>query len=549
LIKNDAQESKTPKKERRTIMCKMFKTLTTVILVSIVVAMPLSLAQADSPTKGGTLRIGCVQPRHLNNAIQSGNATGVPATQLFAGLIELDDKWQPHPYLAKSWEMAADGLSWTFHLEEKAVFHDGKPITSEDVAFSLDIVKNNHPFGVAEFAAVDRVDTPDPHTAIIRLKQPHPALIPALSSILLPIIPKHVYGVGEIQTHPANTKPVGSGPFKLVEYKPGKHIIMERNENFFRPGKPYLDRLVFIIIDDASTRVLAIENGEVDYVPFSQIRVHDVPRLKKNPKLIVTDRGYEALGPTNYLEFNLRKAPVNDVRVRKAIAYAVDQNFIVDKLQLGVTKRLDGPLHSSSPWFSDESIVKYDIDLDKANKLLDEAGYPRKDDGMRFPLTLDYAPTFHPDSQKPVAEYLRPQLKKIGIDVKLRASADFPAYAKRISNWEYDFSMNAIWNYPDPVIGVHRAYLCSNIKKAMWTNTEGYCNPKVDEILNKASVEVDTEKRKTLYAEFQKILTDELPFMWTNEEVLITVYTPKVKNVPLSVWGGLAPYDNVYLAK
>lgn len=506
-----------------------------------------SAADAQTPVKGGTLTIGHQSPRHLNPAIQSGQATGIPGAQLFAGLVELDDKFQPHPYLAKSWTASEDGLTYTFKLVEGATFHDGKPITSEDVAFSLKIVKENHPFGQAMFGAVDRVETPDPQTVVFKLSRPHPALLTALSPLLLPILPKHVYGTGPIQTHPANIAPVGSGPFKFVEFKQGEYVILERYEHYFRPGLPYLDRLVFKIIKDPATAALGLERGEIDYLPFAPVRVRDIARLEKNPAIKVTRKGYEALGPTNYLEFNHRVPPLNDKRVRQAIAYAIDRDFIVKALQVGLSKRLDGPFHHSSPFFDESALKKYSLDLDKANALLDEAGHKRGPDGTRFSLTLDWLPDVHPDSQGTVAQYLRSQLKKVGIEIQLRQSPDFPSWSRRVSNWEHELTMNAIWNYPDPVIGTHRAYLCSNQKKGViWSNTEGYCNQRVDELLQMASTEVNFEKRKALYSEFQKIVTDELPFVWTNEEPLHTLYSVRVGNVPMTVWGPLQPMDKVY---
>ena len=533
---------------RRTGWRKLGLLGVTAILAGMAASGSLTGALAETPKKGGTLLLGHDSLRHLNPAIQSGNSTGIPGTQIFAGLIQLDDKFNAHPYLAKSWEVSADGLSYTFRLVENATFHDGKPVTSADVAFSLGVVKKNHPFGIAMFAAVDRVDTPDPKTAIIRLSVPHPALLPALSPVLMPVLPKHIYGDGQdIKKHPANSKPIGAGPFKFVEWKKGEHVILERNENFFRPGRPYLDRIVLKIYKEASMRRLALETGKIHYAAFAGIRVASLPPLRKNPDLDFTTKGYGALGPTNYVEFNHRRAPLSDVRVRKAISHAIDRDFITQKLHLGVSTPLYGPFHHTSPWATDD-LVKYDYDLDKARKLLDEAGLKPDANGVRAKLTMEI-PTFHPDSMKSVGEFLKSQLHKIGLDITLRASPDFGTWAKRVSNWEHDMSMNAIWNYPDPVIGVHRAYLCTNQKKGtIWSNTEGYCNKRVDEILGKAAVETDFAKRKALYAEFQKIVTDELPFAWTNEEPYVTIYNKKVKNRPLSVWGAMQPMDEVYLS-
>ena len=146
---------------------------------------------AAEPKRGGTLIVGGgAGVRHLNPAVQSGGATGVPGTQLFAGLVRIDDKFEPHPYLAKHWEISDDGLGYNLPPRRERTLHDGKPITSEDVAFSLGIVKANHPFGIAMFDAVERVDTPDPHTVVIRLSKPHPALMQALAPLLMPCHPQ-----------------------------------------------------------------------------------------------------------------------------------------------------------------------------------------------------------------------------------------------------------------------------------------------------------------------------------------------------------------------
>lgn len=502
-------------------------------------------ARRARAAESGTLVVGHVSLRHFNSAIQSGNATGIPAAQIFAGLVELDDKFMPQPYLARDWQVSPDHLTYTFHLREDAVFHDGKPVAAKDVAFSLDIVKHNHPFGLPMFGPVKAVDTPDAHTAVIRLSHPHPALMVALSPELLPILPQHVFGNGPIQTNPANLAPVGAGPFKFVEYRPGDHVVLARNEHFFRQGRPHLDRLVFKIIKDPMATLLAVEHGEVHYLPFANIRVRDLPRITRTPTLAVTRRGYEAFGATNYLEFNLRKPPLDDVRVRQAIAHAIDKDFIVKQLIAGQTIRLDGPMVHASPFRSDD-LVLYPLDLGLANRLLDEAGHRRQADGTRFSLTLDWIPDANINSQEPTAQYLKPQLKKIGIDIVLRASPDLSTWASRVSNWEHQLTMNGIWNYPDPVIGTHRAFLSTNQKKGViWSNTEGYSNPKVDALLNAAGQEADFAGRKALYAQFQKIVTGDLPFAWTNEEPLFTIYDKKLAGIPLSVWGALAPFDQM----
>lgn len=173
--------------------------------------------------EGGTLVIASTQvPRHLNGAVQSGIATAVPSTQIFASPLRYDENWEPQPYLAESWTVAEDGMSVTLNLVQNATFHDGKPVTSEDVAFSIMTTKENHPFK-SMFAPVSTIDTPDAHTVVINLDKPHPALLLALSPALAPVLPKHIYGDGQdAKSHPANSAPVGPAPSCWKNLRPAK---------------------------------------------------------------------------------------------------------------------------------------------------------------------------------------------------------------------------------------------------------------------------------------------------------------------------------------
>lgn len=522
-------------------MRRIFKTLATTVTTAALLA---TSAMAEEPKRGGTLTMALQQnPRHLNPAVQSGTATGQPGTQLFASLLRYDEGWEPQPYLAETWEVSEDGLSVTINLVKGATFHDGAPITSKDVAFSIDTVKANHPFK-SMFEPVESVETPDANTAVIKLSKPHPALLLAMSSQLLSIIPEHVYGDGQDpKAHPANSNGVvGSGPFKLVEFKPGEHVILERNENYFIDGLPYLDRIVMRILPDETTRTIALESGELLLSGFEQ-NPRNIVRLKKNEGLTVNADGYAAIGPVNWLAFNTKGEKTGDAKVRQAIAYAVDRSFINKALNLGTAPDALTGIHPGSPFY-DASVEAYDVDIDKANALLDEAGYAKGSDGTRFSLTVDYGWP----GMKPYAEYMKPQLKKIGIDVAVRSSADFPTWAKRISTWDFDMTMDNVFNWGDPVIGVHRTYSSDNIKEGViWSNTQQYSNARVDELMAAAGATNDAAERKALYAEFQQIIANELPLypLWASP--YHTISANSVGNAPVSVWGTSSPLDRVYL--
>ena len=500
-------------------------------------------AGAEEPRTGGTLKsVLATNPRTLNSAVQSGIVTGYIGAQLFASPLRYDDSWTPQPYLAESWEVSEDGLKVTLNLVKNAVFHDGHPITSSDIAFSVKVIQKSHPFK-SMFAPVESVDTPDDHTAVLNLSQPHPALMLAMSGQLMSIIPEHIYGDTEDhKAHPRNNSDVvGSGPFKLVEFKNGEHVILEKFDEFFMDGRPYLDRIVLRIITDLSARAIAYENGELDLGAFESEPVV-LNRLKKANHLTVTPDGVGAIGALSWIAINTTKGPLADKRVRQAIAYSVDRNFVLNALLQGTASPSLTGMHPDSP-FSTTDVNPYDIDLDKANALLDEAGYPMNGDS-RFSVTID----FGWPSGKRYVEYVRAALKKAGIDVTVRASADFPAWAKRMGTMDFDMSFDTVFNWGDPAIGVHRTYLTSNIAKGVWSNTQGYSNDRVDELLDMAGRETDPEKRKTLYAEFQQIVNDDVPLYFLNTVPYHVVHSAKVMNAPVSgIWGTSAPLDLVWL--
>jgi peptide/nickel transport system substrate-binding protein len=377
---------------------------------------------------------------------------------------------------------------------------------------------------------------------VIKLSQPHPALLLAMSPALAPILPKHIYGDGQdIKSHPANSAPIGSGPFMLEEFTAGEAIVMKKNPNFFIEGRPKLDEIIIRIIKDPSALLIAMENGEADIYPF-MAGAQEIKRLSDVDALEVTADGYAAVGPINWLAFNTESPKLSDVRVRQAIGYAVDREFITKALHRGVSSPQRGPIIESSPFF-DETIEAYDVDLEKANALMAEAGFA---EGME--LTIDYIPG-PKEQQQSVAEYMKSQLKKIGIDVTVRAAPDFPTWAGRVASHDFELSMDVVFNWGDPVIGVHRTYLSDNIiKGVIWSNTQSYANPKVDELLNAAAVELDMDKRKALYAEFQQIVAQDLPIYWINATPYHTAYNSKLVNPPKGIWGTMHPMDLVEIA-
>lgn len=494
------------------------------------------------PVAGGTMLIQSTQvPRHLNGTVQSGYATAVPGTQLNASPLLFDENFQPQPYLAESWEIADDGLSVTLNLVQGAVFHDGEAITSEDVKFSMETSKANHPFKTM-FAAVDTIDTPDDHTVVINLSEPHPAILLAMSPGLLPVIPEHVYNDGqEIKEHPCNAGTdcfVGSGPFTLAEYEAGSIIRLEAFEDFFIPERPYLDEIIIEIVPDPATIVLGLENGDTDLAAPGGAA--NVVRLQDDDNVIVTADGHAAVGPIQWLEFNLADEDLSNVEVRRAIADAVDREFLADVIDQGTTFPATTGIHPGSP-FHNPDTEHYGAGVEAAQQRLADAGID--------PSSISFAVDYIPPSQLAYAEYVVQVLGDVGFNAELNTVPDFPSWATRVSSGEHQMTINNVWNWGDPVIGVHRTYLSTNNVGVIWTNNTGYNNADVDALLGQAGAEYDFDTRVDLYGQAQEIISQDVPIVYLTTPPFWQAFQPRVQNPPIGIWGQLGPMHEVWLAE
>ncbi|MBF0279484.1 MAG: hypothetical protein HQM13_16925 [SAR324 cluster bacterium] len=488
------------------------------ILVTALVFLSVTGTFADGPKRGGTMVY--VTPKIPSlNPMHGSFIAGTVATQIFAGLTRLNEKDEVVPYLAKSWSFSDGGKTITFKLAENATFHDGKPITSEDVAFSIGIVLKNHRFGKQMFGPIEEMDTSDPHTLILHLSKPHgPLLVAATSPRHLPIMPKHVYGVGDFNKNPAHKNPVGSGPFTITDKKLDEYIIMDRNKNHFDGERPYLDRVIGrVVLDKTSVRV-GLEKNQFQMADAGgQIRYRDITDFEKISHLKVTELKTPNGGGT-YLELNNRKEFFKNKKVRQALAYAIDRDYLADVLHDGRSKASVGPIPFSNLFF-DNKLKGYPLDIEKANQLLDEAGYPKKENGIRFEFKVAYiAPPFAPDDQLIIGEHIGTSLKKVGIKV-IQQPLPRSSWSAKMKNWDYDSALPRVGDKVDPAVGVGRLYRCDNIKHQPYTNTSGYCNEKVDELFIKAALEPDQGKRMAIYSEVQKLLLDEIPMIWLKDSV------------------------------
>jgi peptide/nickel transport system substrate-binding protein len=416
-------------------------------------------------------------------------------------------------------------------LREGVQWHDGKPFTSADVAFSaLQVWKPLQNLGRVVFKDLEAVDTPDAKTAIFRFSKPVPFqlirnALPALTSVL----PKHVYDGTDIASNPANTKLVGTGPFTFAEHKPGQYYRLQRNPSYWGRGEPKLQEILYRVLPDRAAAASALEADEIQLAAFSAVPLADLERINKVPDIEVISRGYEALTYQLVVEINHRRKELADVRVRRAIAHAIDKNFVVDTIFLGYAKASTGPVPVYDKQFYTPDVPLYPFDLKRAEALLDEAGYPRGASGTRFSLRLLPAPYFNETKQ--FGDYLRQALAKIGIDAVL-VNNDAAAHQKAVyTDHTFDLAVAPPVYRGDPAISTTVLVESGLPAGVPFSNQSGYRSAQLDQVIGQAAAEIDEAKRVALYRDFQRLVDEDLPLINVAEWSFITVARSSVRNV------------------
>lgn len=519
---------------RRVSLLLLFLMLSLLLIQSI----PATLAQETK--LGGTFIFALSgDPTHLNPGISGSMPITFTGMNIYNQLIQWGENVEPVPQLAESWTISEDGLAYTFNIVRNATWHDGKPLTSEDVKVSYEEVIIFHSStGPILKTYLDSIETPDDYTVTFRLKTVFSPFMFVFGAPFGCVLPAHLYKGTDVLNNPHNNDPIGTGPFKFVEWVKGDHITLERNENYWKKDKPYLDRIVFKIIPESATRVLAMENHEIDYDlqwPSSawQEVFSGVDIVKRNQ--------FQALGL--FLIFNLDHPILSDVRVRQAFRYAVDPDVVVQGATFGSWNRFKTHFHSGVSW-----VIKPDMDIyedspnvEKANQLLDEAGYPKGPDGVRFTVELMMLAGRY-EHQK-TGEVVRDQMKAVGVDVQL-APTEYATYFEIRDKEEFDMITSIMGTGPDLNIGAARLYVSYYFHAQLWN----YNNSKVDQLFEQAVAEIDREKAKLLWYECQDILAEDMPMLPLLEQTWVVAYSQDFVGLPTC--GSLEePLDSVWWVK
>lgn len=521
------------------------RTLLTLAASALAFAALAPQAQAQQPRHGGTLRF---VMKYEPPTLSSINNTSTPNTspKIFDGLVTYDFDLNPKAQLATSWTISPDGLRYTFKLREGVTWHDGKPFTSADVAFSVLRLKAGHPRGRSTFSNVTAVNTPDPLTAEIVLSQPAPFLMVALGPSESPMVPKHLYEGVDIATPPGPPLLIGTGPFILKDWVRGSHATLERNPNYWDKPKPYVDRVIIRFMTDAAARAAAFEAGDLDLGGSAPIPLADLPRFENHPRFVVDKRNFAYTGQQHQIFFNLETEVLKNKKVREAIAHSINLQQAVDTVFYGAAMVSPSPVSVALTPYHDPSIKPREFNPALAEKLLDEAGLPKKADGMRLQLRL----TINPFIDSRLADFVRQSLRRVGVDAVIQPR-EFAAYVKTVyADRQFDMTIESLSNVFDPTVGIQRGYWSKNFKPGLpFSNSARYESPEADRLLEAAAIEIDPAKRKQLWKDFQKLINTDLPSIDMLSPLEVIIANRKLRNYATGAEGISSGFQDAYFTE
>ena len=492
-----------------------------IILWGVATTLLFSLLSCSQPSDPNTLvMIIESSPTNLDPRVGIDAQSERVDQLIFDDLLEHDEHLNVAPALADRWEIP-DPLTYVFHIHHDVKFHDGRPLTSRDVKWTFDSLLQGkiRSTKAAVYRFVDHIDAPDSDTVVFHLKEPSSTFLWNLSGGSIGIVP---YSSGDEMTR----HPIGSGPFSFVSAETDKEVILQRNDAYWGE-KPHLARVRFAVVPDATTQALELRKGSADLTINSPMPPDTVLTLERNPALTVQRGAGTRLA---YLAFNLRDPILKDVKVRQAIAYAMDRRPMIQYLWRGQAQPARSVLPPQS-WAYNDDVPRYDYDPVKARQLLDAAGYPVVN-GVRFHVAMK---TSTDENTRLMVAVLQQQLRDVGIALDIR-SFEFATFFSDVTHGAFQlYGLRWIGGNEDPDIfeyAFHSAKFPPN-----GANRSFYSNSRLDELIDHARREINQTIRKQDYAEVQRILATDLPYinLWYLDNLV--VHTKRVRNVTLNPSG------------
>jgi peptide/nickel transport system substrate-binding protein len=429
---------------------------------------------------------------------------------IYETLVKRDNvTLQVVPLLADSWEISEDKLVYTFFIKRGIKWHDGVPLTAHDVVFSYQKImdpKVDSPHLRSYYKDIKNVEAVDDHTVRFAYAKPYFLALEFCGGI--PIVPKHIFENGDFNTDPAGRSPVGTGPYKFVEWKTGSQIVLVRNEDYW--GKrPHIRRIVFKIINDPSVAFQVLKREELDLAgltPIQWSRQTQSEAFQENfDKLSYFTPNY------SYIGWNMTKPYFSDRQVRTALTYLVNRELILKEILYGLGEVVSNPFYINSPEY-DKSIEPYPYDREKAKRLLDEAGWvDHNGDGMRdkegVKFEFEFLIPAGSETGEKIATILKEELDKVGINMKIRKT-EWAVFTQRLNDRRFD-AVTLAWSMgveSDP----YQVWHSSQAEQG--SNFVGFVNKEADRLIEEARTEFNRDKRIELYRKFARIVNEEQPY-------------------------------------
>lgn len=421
---------------------------------------------------------------------------------VFDTLVEPDADLIMRPALAQSWETSSDQLVWTFRLRPRVTFHDGSPLTAADVVYSYRRIIDEELTNVDKLSAVTDLSAPDDLTVRITLSRPTPNLLTNLGGFKgMAIVQRRNVEDGQIATDP-----IGTGPFAFAGQQSGDSITLRANTRYWG-GAPQIPGVTYRFISEPSTALSALQAGEIDWT--DAVPAQRVTQLRND------DSVHLAEAPSNdywYLALNQARPPWNDVRVRQAVAYAIDRPSIVQATSYGTAQGNQLAIPEGNPWFI--PYARYSRDLDKARQLLQQAG--------TTPETMDLLVTSEYPQTVTAAQVIADNLAPLGISVNIR-TVDFASWLDEQNTGNFDMLMMGWLGNIDPddfYYAQHHTDGTSNAQK--------FSDPRVDTLLDAGRTETDQQARKDDYAQAATLIADQVSYIYLYNPAVLQAWSPSL---------------------
>ncbi|MBI4278737.1 MAG: hypothetical protein HY660_09795 [Armatimonadetes bacterium] len=509
-------------------------TAVTAAVTMLALLAGLSLAApADQPRPGGVINITMTSDPVMNPVIALGVSSYWTSAIIFDALTKPDATGKPLPNLAERWDVSPDGKTYTFYLRKDVKWHDGKPFTAEDVKFTIDLIKDPKTNTTlrGNYGPVQRVEVVDPHTVRFHLARPYVTLLSWLYWYA-GIVPKHALQGKDVNTNADFNKrnPVGTGPFKLREYKPAEYVMLERYEGY-HGGRPLADRVVIKIIPDPNTAVAQMKAGGLDFITLPALALRTI-QGDPNLNLLFFDLPrYDFIAPNQNLKM------FQDKKVRQALAYGLNRRALLEVGVLNYGVMAASPIGPALGEFYNTRVRPFPLDPSKAKALLREAGWAdtngdgvvEKDLGdgrgrtpLRFKLT-----TFKTADHLAMGAIAKDNWQGIGVDAILEPLEHGQVQTARVIPRAYEALLNSWITVPDPDLFnyFHSSVAMAGANYGVWRNEEA------DRLLEAGQAESDPARRRQIYWKFQELAQDEQPVIFTYHPKEINATSKRLQGV------------------